>query len=414
MEKISPYQLGVMIIMFEIGSSPLFLLASEAKRDAWISVLIAMVCGMLLLVFITLRIQRLEPGLNLIDILLRYCGRWLGQLLAWPYIIYFLYKSVRNVREFGDLMNLYLLPDSPLVVVIGIIMLLSAYAVYKGVEVFFRVTEVLLPIITVIYFFLLLLIVIVGDISLYNLLPIMEDGLGPVVSAALPEVISFPFGEMVLFLMYWKFVNEKKTVLPATLISYTMAGLFLVITNAMILSILEPGMAGAGGIPLMIIASLIRITQFTERMDPLVAILLFIGVWIKQTAYYLGAAMALASIFKTSYQRMTLPAGLVIFTGSLMFGSYMEQIRFGFEYNIKYHFPIFQIMLPMLLLLVMIIKKKRKHTPPGQDKTAPPQKNKDPVLKEAAPSPTPKETTVRPIHETAGRPIHKEAASGGP
>lgn len=360
MEKISPYQLGVMIIMFEIGSSPLFLLASEAKRDAWISVLIAMVCGMLLLVFVTLPIQRREPGLNLIDILFRYGGKWAGHLFAWPYVIYFLYKSVRNVREFGDLMNLYLLPESPLVVVIIIIMLVSAYAVYMGVEVFFRVTEVLLPVIMVIYFFLLFLLWIVGVIQVDNLLPIMEEGIRPVVDAALPEVVSFPFGEMVLFLMYWRFVNEKKNILPATLISYSMAGLFLVFTNALILSILGPEMAGIGGIPLMIIASLIRITQFLERMDPLVAILLFIGVWVKQTAYYFGAAMALASIFKTSYKRMTLPAGAVIFIGSLLFGSFMEQIRFGFEYNVKYHFPIFQIVLPSLLLLVMLIRKKGK------------------------------------------------------
>ena len=110
----------------------------------------------------------------------------------------------------------------------------------------------------------------------------------------------------------------------------------------------------------MIVASLIRITQFLERMDPLVAILLFIGVWVKQTAYYFGAAMALASIFKTSYKRMTLPAGVVIFIGSFMFGSFMEQISFGFEYNVKYHFPIFQIVLPSLLLLVMLIRKKGK------------------------------------------------------
>lgn len=360
MEKISPYQLGVMIIMFEIGSSPLFLLASEAKRDAWISVLIAMVCGMLLLVFVTLPIQRREPGMNLIDMWFRYGGKWAGHLVAWPYVIYFMYKSVRNVREFGDLMNLYLLPRSPLVVLIIVIMLLSAYAVYMGVEVFFRVTEMLLPVITVIYFLLFVLLLIVGVIQVETLLPIMEKGPGPVVDAALPEVISFPFGEMVLFLMYWQFVSSKKSILPATLISYSMAGLFLVFTNALILSILGPDLAGIGGIPLMIIASLIRITQFLERMDPFVAILLFIGVWVKQTAYYFGAAMALASIFKSTYKRMTIPAGVVIFIGSLMFGSFMEQIRFGFKFNVKYHFPVFQIVLPILLLLLMLIRKKEK------------------------------------------------------
>lgn len=358
MEKISPYQLGAMVILFEIGSSPLFLLASEAKRDAWLAVLIAMVCGLLLLLFVTLPIQRREPGLNLIDMIFKYCGKWVGQLFVWPYVIYFLYKSVRNVREFGDLMNLYLLPETPLFVVITIVMLLSAYAVFQGVEVLFRVTESLLPVIAVIYGGLFFLIVVVGDIRLNHLLPVMEDGFRAVVSAAIPEVISFPFGEMVLFLMFWRYVQGEGRIMPATLISYSMAGLFLVFTNALIVSILEPGLAGAGGIPLMTIASLIRITRFIERMDPFVAILLFVGVWIKQTAYYMGAAMALASIFKTTYKIMAIPAGLAIFIGSFLFSSFMEQIRLGFEFNVKYHFPIFQIVMPSLLLVVMLVRRK--------------------------------------------------------
>ncbi|MDF2923743.1 MAG: spore germination protein [Paenibacillaceae bacterium] len=356
MEKISLYQLAAMVILFQIGSSPLFLLASEAKQDAWIAVLVALLCGGMLLYFVTLAIQRQEPGKNLIEIMYQYFGRFFTQLFAWPYVIYFVYKSVRNVREFGDLMIEYLLPQSPLPVITAILMLVSAYAVYMGVEVFFRMAEVLLPIVAVMYFLLMMMALADGLIHLNKVLPILADGIKPVLSAALPEVISFPFGEMVLFLMFWKYANTREGIARTTLVSYFMAGIFLVFTNALIVFILGPVLATAGGIPLLLIASFIQIGNVVERMDPFVGILLFTGVMIKQTAYYMGAVLALASIFNKSRRFMLAPAGVAIYIGALLFQSFMQQIRVGFEYNVKYHFPVFQIAIPALLLLVMKIK----------------------------------------------------------
>jgi spore germination protein KB len=359
-ERISLYQLAATIILFQVGSSPLFLLASEAKQDAWISVFIAMVCGLGLLTFITLEIQRLEPEKNLIEILTDYFGKIVGLILSWSYVIYFIYKSVRNVREFGDLTIEYLLPESPLQVICGILMLVSGYAVFKGVEVFFRVSEFLLPFIAFLYAALFLILMFAGVVQSNQLLPVLQEGIRPAVSAALPEVISFPFGEMVLFLMFWSYAKENRAMTKTTLKAYCLAGLFLVFTNAFIIAAIGPALAGAGGIPLMLAASLADISRVIERMDPFVAILLFTGVLIKQTAYYMGATLALASIFKTSPRRMLLPAGAAIYTGSMMFRSLMQHVWFGFEYNIKYHFPIFQIVLPILLLIVMKLRSKKQ------------------------------------------------------
>jgi spore germination protein KB len=359
MERIGLYQLAAIIILFQIGSSPLFLLASEAKQDAWLAVLIAMLCGLGLLAFVTLAIQKQEPEKNLIEILIQYLGKPAGLSVAWLYVIYFIYKSVRNVREFGDLMIQYLLPESPLTVITGILMLVSCYTVFKGVEVFFRVSEILLPILAGIYLFMVMLLIIVGLIQLNQLLPVLPEGIKPVLSAAIPEVISFPFGEMVLFLMFWKYTENKEKLQAVTLSAYCMSGIFLTCTSALIICIIGPALGGAGGIPLMLAASMIQIAGIVERMDPFVAILLFLGVLMKQTAYYLGAALAVGSIFRISYRKMLLPVGLAIYVGSLLFKSYMQQIWFGFEYNVKYHFPVLQMAIPLVLLLVMKLRGMR-------------------------------------------------------
>lgn len=357
MERISKHQLAAMIILFQIGSSPLFLLAGEAKRDAWIAIIIAMVCGLMLLAFVTLPIQRQEPNHNLIEILHMYFGKVLGTGIAAVYVIYFIYSSIRNVREFGDLMGSYLLPETPLSMIMLMLMLVSSYAVFKGVEVFFRVAEFLLPLIAMIYILLFSLILMVGLIHFDRLLPVLEEGIRPVIAAALPEVVSFPFGEMVLFLMYWKYLNDKRELPKITLTFYCSAGVFLVVTNMIIVASLGP-LADVGGIPLMLSTSMIQIS-IIERMDPFVALLLFLGVLIKQAAYYLAASLALANIFQVPHRYMIIPAGAAIYFGSFLFRSLMQQIWFGFEYNIKYHFPIFQIVIPLVVLAVMKIRGKQ-------------------------------------------------------
>lgn len=126
------------------------------------------------------------------------------------------------------------------------------------------------------------------------------------------------------------------------------------LTNVLIITVLGD-LSGAYIIPFMFGTSLIEIGGILERMDPFVSLLLFGGVFFKQATYYLAAVLAAAQLFKVKRQIMVFPVGIAIYAGARMFKSYMEHIRLGFEYNLKFHFPIFQIVLPILLLLVMFL-----------------------------------------------------------
>ncbi|MCR2805673.1 GerAB/ArcD/ProY family transporter [Paenibacillus soyae] len=356
MEKISHYQLASGIILFQIGSSSLFLLASNAKQDAWIATSIAMIAGFCLLLFVTLPIQKMEPGKNLVQILQTYMGKYAGAIIAAAYILYFSYKSIRNVREFGDLMIVYLLPNTPLSVILLILVFLSGYAVYQGLEVFFRITEFLLPIVVFIYAALILTLLSSGIVHFERLEPLLEHGIKPVFDAAIPEVISFPFGEMVVLLMFWSHYNNKPNMSRVTLASYLFSGVFIIFTNMIILASLS-ATSFLIAIPFMMGTSFIQIAGIIERMDPFVAILLFTGVFIKQTTYFLAAVLACSELFKMKRRKALIPIGALIFIGCLLFRSHMEQVWTGFKYNVVFHFPIFQIWIPAALVLVMLLKK---------------------------------------------------------
>ncbi|MBO9600251.1 MAG: GerAB/ArcD/ProY family transporter [Cohnella sp.] len=357
MEKISQSQLAALIIMFQIGSSPLFLLGASAGSDAWIAVFIAMVAGLLLLALVTLQIRRLEPDKDLVEIFTTYFGKAIGYAFAALYFIYFSYKSVRNIREFGDLMILYLLPSTPLAMVIGCVLFVAGFAVWHGIEAFGRTTQIIMPVILLIYFAFFIMIYGAGLFDIHRLEPIFDKGIGKVAEAALPEIISFPFGEMVLFLMLWKNVAAKKTTFKTTIRCYVYTGLFLTLTNVFIVASLGP-ISQISVVPFIQVMSQVEFASFIERLDPLAASLIFAGVFIKMTAYFFGAFLVGGHLVKAKRLYLIVGVGVVLFVGALSFRSYMQHIWFGFEKNIKYHFPIFQIYIPALLLLVMLFRSR--------------------------------------------------------
>ncbi|MBB6731763.1 GerAB/ArcD/ProY family transporter [Cohnella zeiphila] len=355
MQVTSRYQLAAAVFLFQLGSSPMFLLAGPAGRDAWIGVLIGFAAGLLLLVAVMLPIHRIEPEMNLIEVSRRYFGPWFGSLLSFSYVLYFIYQAVRNFREFSDWVILYLLPSTPLLFILAVLMFISSYAVWHGVEVFFRLTELLCPWIVLMYAALFASILASHLIHPELLEPVLEHGIRPVVAAALPEVISFPFGEMVLFLMFWKFAGASHRVSRATLLAYLSAATLLFAANVLIVSVLGP-FADVSVIPLMQITSMVQIGEAIERLDPVVLLLLFVGVFIKQTAYFMAAVLSLSELLRIRFRFAIGPVGVMIYLGALAFRSYMQQVRIGFKLNVVYHFPIFQIALPILILAVMLIR----------------------------------------------------------
>lgn len=354
MENISQSQLAALIIMFQIGSTPLFLLGKDAGTDAWIAVFIAMAAGLLLL-FLTLCIHRLEPDKELMEIINTYFGKFIGYVFGIAYFVYFSYQSARNLREFGELSSMYLLPKTPLPVLICCLLLVAGYAVWHGIEVFGRITQIILPVVCVIYVAFFTAIIATGLCKLHRIQPVLDNGLMKVMDAAFPEVLLFPFGEMVLFLMFWKFAEQKKNTFLNTVCCYAGTGSFITLTNLIIVATLGP-ISQLSVAPFIQLVSQIQFASFVERLDPFVSALLFTGVFIKMTAYFLGATFVGKHLVKVDQRYIVVGVGVVLLVGSLLFRSYMQHIWFGFEYNLKYHFPIFQIYLPVLLLIVMLVR----------------------------------------------------------
>ncbi|KRE40357.1 GerAB/ArcD/ProY family transporter [Paenibacillus sp. Soil724D2] len=359
MERISSYQLAVTIILFEIGSTPLFALGSGAKQDSWLAMLFAAAAGLLLL-FMFLYIQRIAPEECLIGLLKLCFGNKIGTVIGGCFALYFAYESMRNLRDFGEITNLTLLSSTPQYVTMLIIALLATYAVAMGIETFSRVNEALLPLISLSYGALILLILISGILHKDNLLPILDNGLRPVIKAAFPDILSFPFGQMVLFFMIWHLMSEKQKIKRISILSYLSVAAFLILMNILNLMVLGTTIVANSTLPFLQAVQLIQVGDILERLDVMVTLLLFLGLFVKMTAFYWGAVYACTQLSRSTSRRLwVFYVGFIIFITSFIEPNYTYHVWLGLNVSVKF-FPVFQVVIPLLMFLAVLFRKHRR------------------------------------------------------
>ncbi|MWC26688.1 GerAB/ArcD/ProY family transporter [Paenibacillus sp. MMS18-CY102] len=353
MSKIGTYSLFVMVMMFHIGSTPLFLLGTKAKQDSWLAVLLGAIIGLVMLAAL-LMLQRKQPDAGLVGLLRLTVGPWGAGMIGSLYAIYFAYQSMRNVRDFGELTSLSLLQNRPQWFIMLIIVGIAWYTVLQGNESFFRTTQLLF--ITTICSYVLLggLIIVTRLPDLHRVMPIMEMGVKPVIKAAVPDIVSFPFTQGVLFLVFWKEAANQSRVSRATYGGYIAAALFIVFMNVMIITVLGP-LAPVTSMPLLEVVQLIRIANFLERLDVIVTLLLFMGLYIKLTAFYMGAALVLRELVNVRYWRLTVLVGVAIYAASFLERNNTTHLWIGLGISLKVSL-VMQVGIPLLLLLVAAIR----------------------------------------------------------
>ncbi|PYY30969.1 GerAB/ArcD/ProY family transporter [Paenibacillus illinoisensis] len=353
-------ELAVCLSLFEVGSTTLFLMGGEAKQDAWLAMLSGAFAGLLLLL-IHLWIHHQEPELDLFLMLRRYMGKMLGTLLNLLFIVYFAYEASRNLRDLAEVTDLTLLNRTPMWLVSLITILVVSNTVRYGYRVLFLMCMIMFPVMVLGYTLISVLIPSTGLLHTDLSLPVMENGWGPILRAAIPEMISFPFGQAVLFLVFYPYARNGRNLNKVVIVAYIMTALSLTFINQLIIFVMGPQIAAFSTLPLLQTVQLIDMTEVFERMDALFTLLLFLGLGIKIAAFFHGAVIGLERITHRSYKKWVFPMGIVLYGISFLSPTFTQHIEVGRGFTLIYISPIFQIFLPVLLLLVILLKKRMKN-----------------------------------------------------
>ncbi|AWG44182.1 GerAB/ArcD/ProY family transporter [Priestia filamentosa] len=359
--KISASQLFVLMVLFELGSSLLVPLAMDAKQDAWLAILLGMI-GSLVLLLIFHKLYSYYPDLLPTDYMQKILGKGIGSVLAFVYILYFMYDASRILRDFGEMLLTFAYPDTPLFIANALLMLVIIYMVRKGIEVIARSGEVLFIPMYILAVTGFILIVSSGLIDFTNLQPVLEEGMLPVLKVVFTQTLYFPFAEAIVFTMILPCLNNPKKAKVTMLCATGLSGINLVITMIINVSVLGVDLTARSQFPLLSTVQSIQVADFLERLDVFFMIALVIGIFFKISVLFYAAVIGTASLFKIeSPSRLSHPLGIAILFLSITIASNVqEHLQEGLKITMfVLHIPLL-VMVPFLLLIVAFLKNRKK------------------------------------------------------
>lgn len=369
-EQVQTSQLVSTFIVFQMGGLTIYFFGGSAKQDAWLAVLLAACIGMVLLM-LHFAMYRREPTKNLFELFQHYMGKGLGSILAILFCMYFAYESSRSLRDIGEITVYMLLNQTPIVVPILMILGIGYMVAHYGPRVYLLGTQVMLPVLLISYIILLIMIFGTGLVDFEYMLPVLENGIQPVWDAAIPQMLSFPFAQSILFMVYFPMVKKGGSLRKSMLISYSAVSLAMLMINQINLLVLGPVLAPTVVFPLLKVVQLIELAEVFERMDVLFILAAFLGLGTRMSTFLIAAIIGFSGTTRTSYSKWILPVCVAVFIMSLLPSNFTEFYHAGIIVG-DMVYPVFQILLPILLFIVMLLRRNtRSSTSEGRERLSP-------------------------------------------
>jgi spore germination protein KB len=340
------------MIGFMFVSRSLHSLAVGAKKDAWMVLILSWVGGIVLITMYT-EIARRNAGKSLVGILTENFGKVLGAITALMYCWYFTFMTSLIFLNFGQFMVITVFPETPLSIILALFALAVVYPVRCGIEVVGRLSELLVPI--MVFPILMLSLGLITSHDFTAFLPMLENGIAPLVKSAF-SVTAFPYGETVIFLMIFLYVNKKENIRKDCYLAFGITGFLFLFASFRDLFILGSDLLGRSVYSPNISAKLIP----GISIEPLIVVNLLIGA-IKICIAIFASSEIILQLLKIDKKKpiIMIITELSIVMSMWLFTNYFEYVRW-----VENIWPLvcvpFEIIIPVMLLIISIVKQNKK------------------------------------------------------
>lgn len=359
-EHITDGQAFCIAAFFIMGTTLIIGTGGDAKNDMWISILLGMAAA-LPVVLLYARLLALFPGRDLFDIAHILFGKVVGKLILLLYVWYAFHLGALVIRNFGEFINTVAMPETPFLVPMLFIGLLSIWAIKGGVEVIGRSAIFLLP-----WVMLVLAAVLLLAIPQYNfsfLKPVLSNGWKPVLRGAF-NAFSFPFGETVLFTGIFYSLRKKNSAYRVYLWGFLFGGAVVLIVSIRNITVLGANMLARLYFPSYVAVARISVGDFIQRIEVTVAIIFVTAAFVKVSVCLLTACNGIGKLFGLqNYKSVAVPVGLLmVYLAYFIYGSISEMQLWAFKLYAIYAFP-FQVIFPVVIWAAAEIKARKGKLP---------------------------------------------------
>lgn len=355
-ETISNKQGVSLLVLFTIAGNLIFGISAEAKKDAWLALILGFVITIPIL-WIYSKLLSLLPGKNIYELCLTAFGKITGAFVSLFFIWFSLHLGALVLFDFNVYINVVGLIYTPELVISIMILTLCIAAGKYGVRILGRWGDFFFKIVFLLIIFVPLLSV--QNMKIQNILPVLQGGIKPVLSGAV-SAYSFPFGETIIFMPIMAMLQDKKSYFKVYLAGSLIGALFLLIITFTNILVLGAYALSINYFPTYITVSLIAIGDFFQRIQILVSILFLLCGFVEITICLISASKGLSKIFNLKdYKFFLTPCALLIINLSyIVFNNDIESTRFmpGFDH---YYKIFITALLPFLVLIAAKYKLKK-------------------------------------------------------
>lgn len=352
------YNEAISLIVITIASKAFFTSPSQVTRlvgtAGWYMTLISALVAAVLFLLIYLLLKRFS-GKNIMEINDTVLGKFAGSVLSFVFCAYLLVIASINMREFTEILKVFVLPESPpsFIMVIFIISVVSL--AFAGLETLVRYAKLSIYLLGA--GFVIVVLLSIPNFWIHRLFPVLGRGLDKTIINGVLRC-SF-YGEVALLGVFASSLQRTKDIKKMGLYSIFIAGL---VTSLSLLSfsLVFPYTTAQELVsPMYAMAANVHLGEFLQHMEPIFVFLWNFSSFIEVSALFFGALMIYCHIFNISDKRpIILPMATLLFCLNLLpkgisdvFSSYVQTIRtWGW---IMYFLPA------ILVLIISVIRKKK-------------------------------------------------------
>ncbi len=357
-EFITSRQIISLIIMFTLGSTLTLGASSTVGQDSWISLLITTVL-IIPVVLVFGRIMHLFPETDLFDIMHSLFGKILGKLLVLLITWYAIHLCAMLMSYFSLFIGITAMPETPLLPLMALMMLTTAYICKSGVETLGKWALAALPLVCFLVMFTLILSI--KQMNFTNILPVFEHSPGQIVSGAL-QLLVLPYSEISIFMCLSGSIKKKDSPYKIYLYSVLLISAIYLLVMLRNLGVLDVPMMNSKYYSSFVTARVLFVGDFFTRMEGFISINFILTGVCKIAVCLLIGAKGIASLFGIQdYRKMVLPTGLfALCLGSLIYKNAMESVYFIQIYY--YYFIPFALIIPLVIWITAEVKTRKNKT----------------------------------------------------
>jgi len=358
LKKISINQLICLVILTQVGVSVLEIPYAESRHsgyDSWMSILIGGILAQIVIIIIY-QLSKRYPDQSLQQYIFSILGKPLGSLVNLLFALYCAQSSVMVVISYADVLNRWVLFQTPFFVILGISLVVTAYIASSTLRSIATITQSILNMFLICCFIIFVSGMGKGDWR--HFLPIGTHGIGAIIKDAIPAFWAYAGYELILYVFPFVKCNKKKDIFIALSIANGITTFFYLLISIIVTYNFSESQLNTITEPMVYILRKFR-WPVVQSLD-----ILFMTMWLSITTvtayvYLFLSARYFAFVRIKEIRKHPLLVwiiGLLCFTVGIWFSDRQSIFKFSEYHNKATMFMI--ALVPTFILLISYVREK--------------------------------------------------------